>query len=392
MRYRKLGKTDVDVSILGFGAMRLPMEGNPGGLAGFDPKIPINEIEAMKMIGHALESGINYYDTAYLYHGGKSETFLGKALRPYRSKVMIATKLPMWNLEKPEDCEKIFSDQLSKLNTDYIDFYLVHGLGGTTWKKAQEMGVLKFLDGLRSSGRIRYAGFSFHDEVKVFEDIINAYDWDMCQIQYNFYDQDYQAGKEGLAYAASRGIGVVVMEPLRGGKLVDQIPFEIQEVWNSAPVKRSPVEWAMRWVWNHEGVSTALTGASTLDQLKENTRVVRDASPNSLTSEELSLFDEVRAIYRKMLKVDCTGCGYCMPCPNGVDIPRNFQLYNDTFLFKGGEFNAFFYNHFLTPEQRASGCFDCLICLEKCPQKISIPEELKTVHGKLGEQEAAKNP
>jgi predicted aldo/keto reductase-like oxidoreductase len=388
MRYRKLGKTDVEVSILGFGAMRLPMEGNPGGLAGFDPKIPINETEAMKMIGHALESGINYYDTAYLYHGGKSETFLGKALRPHRSKVMIATKLPMWNMEKAEDCEKIFSDQLSKLNTDYIDFYLVHGLGGATWKKAQELDVLKFLDGLRSSGRIRFAGFSFHDEAKIFKDIINAYDWDMCQIQYNFYDQDYQAGKEGLTYAASRGIGVVVMEPLRGGKLVDGIPPEIQALWDGAPVKRSPVEWAMRWVWNHDEVSTALTGSSTLAQLEENTRIVGEAAPNSLTSEELSLIDQVKAAYRKMLKVDCTGCGYCMPCPNGVDIPRNFQLYNDTFLFKGAEFNAFFYNHFLTPEQRASGCFECLICLDKCPQKINVPEKLKEAHEHLGGKES----
>lgn len=182
------------------------------------------------------------------------------------------------------------------------------------------------------------------------------------------------------------------MEPLRGGKLVDKIPPEIQALWDGAPVKRSPVEWAMRWVWNHNEVSTALTGSSTLAQLKENTRVVGEAASNSLTPEELSLIDQVNAAYRKMLKVDCTGCGYCMPCPNGVDIPRNFQLYNDSFLFKGAEFNAFFYNHFLTPEQRASGCFDCLLCLEKCPQKIDIPEELKEVHKQLGEKETTKNP
>jgi predicted aldo/keto reductase-like oxidoreductase len=392
MRYRKLGKTDVDVSILGFGAMRLPMEGNPGGLAGFDPKIPIDEVEAMKMIEYALDHGVNYYDTAYLYHGGKSERFLGKALRPHRSKLMIATKLPTWNIEKPEDFEKIFTDQLSKLNTDYLDFYLVHGLGSVTWAKMKQMGVLEFLDRLRSSGRIRFAGFSFHDEIKVFKDIIDAYGWDICQIQYNFYDQDYQAGKEGMKYAASRGIGVVVMEPLRGGKLVDKIPPEIQQLWDGTTVKRSPVEWAMRWVWNHDEVSTALTGSSTLAQLEENTRIANGASPNSLTPEELSVIERVKAAYRKMLKVDCTGCGYCMPCPNGIDIPHNFQLFNDTFLFKGGEFNSFFYSHFLTPEQRASGCFDCLTCLDKCPQKINIPEELKEVHKHLGEKESAKNP
>jgi hypothetical protein len=387
MRYRKLGKTNLDVSILGFGAMRLPMLGNPGGLAGFDPNIPIDEIESTKMINHALESGVNYFDTAYGYHGGKSETFLGKALKQHRTKVMIATKLPTWIVEKPEDFERLFNEQLGKLSTDYLDFYLVHGLGSTSWAKMKEMGVLNFLDGLRSSGRIRYAGFSFHDDVKVFKNIIDAYDWDMCQIQYNFYDQNYQAGREGLVYAATRGIGVVVMEPLRGGKLVDdKLPPEVQALWDGAAVKRSPVEWAMRWVWNHDEVSTALTGSSSLAQLMDHTRIVKDASANSLTAEELSLIDRVCAAYRKMLKVDCTGCGYCMPCPNGVDIPRNFQLYNDTFLFKGSEFNAFFYSHLLTPEQRASGCFECLICVEKCPQKINIPKELKTVHQTLGEK------
>ena len=387
MRYRKLGKTNLDVSILGFGAMRLPMAGNHGPMAGFDPNVPIDEIEATKMINHALEHGVNYFDTAYGYHGGKSEAFLGKVLRQYRTKVLIATKLPVWNLEKPEDMEKILNEQLTRLDTDYLDFYLVHGLGANTWPKAKGLDVLKFLDGLRASGRIRYAGFSFHDDIKVFKDIIGSYDWDMCQIQYNFYDQNYQAGKEGLAYAASRGIGVVVMEPLRGGKLVDKIPQAIQALWDGAPVKRSPAEWAMRWVWNHPEVSTALTGASSLAQLKDHTGIIKDAEPGSLTSEELSVFSQVQAAYRKMLKVDCTACAYCMPCPSGVNIPQNFQLYNDTFLFPNPEMNAFFYNHMLNPEQRGSGCSECLECVEKCPQKIDIPKELKNVHQKLGEKQ-----
>jgi predicted aldo/keto reductase-like oxidoreductase len=388
MRYRKFGKTGVDVSILGFGAMRLPMEGNPGGMAGFDPNVAIDEVEATRMINYALEQGINYYDTAYGYHAGKSEIFLGKALRDHRSRVMIATKLPIWDVEKPEDFEKLITEQLGKLGTDYLDFYLIHGLDGAHWAKVKELGITKFLDKLRADGRIRFAGFSFHDELKAFKTIIDAYDWDMCQIQYNFYDQTYQAGKEGLAYAASRGIGVVVMEPLRGGQLVDRIPPEIQSIWDSATIRRTPVEWAMRWVWNHAEVSTALTGSSTLKQLQENTRIVKDAAADSLKAEELALIDRVRDAYRKMLKVDCTGCGYCMPCPNGVDIPRNFQLYNDTFLFKGAEFNAHFYNKMLTPDQRASGCFECLLCVEKCPQKINIPEALKEVHQALGEKQA----
>jgi predicted aldo/keto reductase-like oxidoreductase len=387
MRYRKLGKTNVDVSILSFGAMRLPMVGNPDGMASFDPNVPIDEEHAGKIIDHALEAGINYYDTAYLYHGGKSETFLGKVLRPYRSKVMIATKLPVWNIEKKEDFEKIFSEQLSKLNTDYIDFYLVHGLGAATWEKMKKLGVLEFMDGLRKSGRIRFAGFSFHDEIKVFKEIVDACDWDMCQIQFNFYDQEYQAGKEGLLYAAERDLGVVVMEPLRGGKLVDKIPPDIQRIWDSSPGQKSPVEYAMRWVWNHAEVSTVLSGASTLGQIRENARYVNDAAPDSLTAEELALISRVRDSYREKLKVDCTGCGYCMPCPNGVNIPHNFSLYNDFFLFKGPEFNQFAYNQFMTPEQRASGCVECGECIEKCPQNIEIPEELKEVHKVLGKEE-----
>ncbi len=386
MRYRKMGKTNLDVSILGLGAMRLPMQGNPGGLAGFDPKIPIDEDEAAKMIEHALEQGINYFDTAYGYHGGQSEKFLGRALKPHRSSVMIATKLPIWNIKRTEDFERIFKEQLAKLSTDYLDFYLVHSLGRESWAKMKEFGVREFLDGLRAGGRIRHAGFSFHDELKAFKSIIDDYQWDMCQIQYNFYDQDYQAGREGLYYASSRGIAAVVMEPLRGGKLVDKIPEKVQALWDQAQVKRSPVEWAMRWVWNHREVSTVLTGSSTLAQLRENITLAADAAPDSLTPEELSLIERVKAEYRKMLKVDCTGCGYCMPCPYGVNIPQNFQLYNDTFLFKDPEFNAFFYKNMLPPEERASSCTECLECIEKCPQKIDIPERLKEVHAFLGEK------
>lgn len=201
----------------------------------------------------------------------------------------------------------------------------------------------------------------------------------MCLVQFNYYDQHYQAGTQGLAYAASKGVGIVVMEPLRGGKLADRIPQEVQELWDTAAVRRSPVEWAMRWVWNHPEVTTVLTGSSSLAQLQDHTRIANQALAKSLTPEELSLIGQVRQAYRKMLKVDCTGCAYCMPCPNGVNIPQNFNLYNDSFLFKGAEMNAFFYNQFLTPEQRASGCFECLICVEKCPQKIDIPKALKVV-------------
>jgi uncharacterized protein len=386
MRYRKMGNTQVDVSILGFGAMRLPMLGAHGPGDSFNPNIPINEVEAVQMVEFAVDQGVNYFDTAYAYHGGQSETFLGKALKNHRSKVLIATKLPVWNIEKNEDFDRIFNEQLAKLGVDYVDFYLVHGLDEANWNKMKDKGALEFLDRLKKDGRIRFAAFSFHDSLKTFKNIVDAYDWSMCQIQYNFYDQVYQAGKEGLDYAAARGLGIVVMEPLRGGKLVDKIPPAVQAIWDEAPVKRSPAEWGMRWVWNHEAVSTVLTGSSSLAQFMENTHVANEASAGSLSSEELVLLDRVRDTYRKLLKVDCTGCGYCMPCPSGVNIPTNFSFYNDSYLFDDMVFGKQFYNTFLTPAQRASGCTECFACEQICPQHLKIVDELKEVHKRLGGQ------
>ena len=377
MRYRKLGKTNLEASILGFGAMRLPMIGDPGGLAGFDPKIPIDEARADKMVQYALDKGVNYFDTAYAYHGGRSETYIGKILHPVRNKVLIASKLPVWNIQKTEDFESIFQEQLGKIQTDYLDVYLVHSLNSIHWEKMKRFGVLEFLDKLKADGRIRAAGFSFHDEIKVFKRIVDGYDWDITQIQYNYYDQDYQAGREGLRYAAERNIGVIIMEALRGGKLVSRIPDAVQKIWNSAAVRRTPAEWGMRWVWNHPEAAVVLTGASSLDQIKENIDMIKDAEPNSLTAEELALFDRARGVYRSKLKVDCTSCAYCMPCPNGVDIPSNFQLYNDIFLFDDREFSPFFYKNLMDESQRAASCIECGVCSEKCPQKIDIVRELK---------------
>ena len=377
MRYRKLGKSNLEASILGFGAMRLPMVGDPGGLAGFDPKIPIDEARADKMVQYALDKGVNYFDTAYGYHGGKSETYIGKILHPVRAKVLIASKLPVWNIQKTEDFERIFQEQLGKLQTDYLDVYLVHGLSSIHWEKMKRLGVLEFISKLKADGRIRSIGFSFHDEIKVFKQIVDAYDWDVTQIQYNFYDQDYQAGREGMRYAAGRGIGIIIMEALRGGKLVNRIPDEVQKIWDSADVRRTPAEWGMRWVWNHQEPDVVLTGSSSLDQLKENIDIIRDAEPDSLTAEELALFDRARAFYRSKLKVDCTSCAYCMPCPGGVDIPSNLQLYNETFLTGDKEFSPFFYNNLMDESQRGFNCTECGECMEKCPQKIDIIKELK---------------
>ncbi len=383
MLYRKLGKTGCDVSVLGFGCMRFPIVGGTSAVDLFDPSRPIDEMAASEMIRYAVEHGINYFDTAYPYHGGQSEVFLGKHLKPYREKVFLATKLPVWLVQGGNDFERFLGEQLKRLETDCVDFYLLHGLNRQSWTRMKELGALDFLDKVLADGRIRYAGFSFHDDVKIFREIVDSRDWAMCQIQYNYFDEFYQAGKEGLRYAASKGIGAVIMEPLRGGKLTERIPEKIQKIWDSAPVKRTPAEWALRWVWDQREVSTALSGMSTVAQLIENIRIAEDAEAGTLSESELQIITQVREAYSEMLEVLCTRCAYCMPCPNGVNIPLNFSLYNDSFMFKDEDLNFMHYNQMLTPEQRASNCAECGECEEHCPQHINIPDELKKVHARL---------
>ena len=259
MLYRKLGKTDCEVSVLGFGCMRLPLQhGLERATDIFDPTKPIDEEQAIAMIRHAIGNGVNYFDTAYPYHGGQSESLLGKAVSGYRDRVLLATKSPIWMIEETTDFDRFLDEQLGKLNSSYVDFYLLHGLSRQSWHRIKELGALDFLDKIRADGRARYVGFSFHDDVGIFKEIVDSYDWAMCLMQYNYFDEHYQAGKEGLQYAASRGLGVAVMEPLRGGKLTDGIPSEVQTIWDSTDERRTPAEWALRWVWNHSEVSTAL--------------------------------------------------------------------------------------------------------------------------------------
>ena len=389
MEYRFLGKSDRKVSKLGFGCMRLPLlPGSESIKSFFERSIAIDEEKAFEMVDYAIEHDINYFDSAYLYHGGKSETFLGKAVQNRREKVIITTKSPLRNIEKTEDFERILDEQLQRLQIDYLDFYLLHGLGRPTWAKAGKLGALNFLDKIRKDGRAKFVGFSFHDDVRIFKEIIDAYDWTICQIQYNYFDENYQAGKEGLQYASSKGIGVVIMEPLRGGRLTDKIPREVQKIWDSTGRKWSPAEWAFRWVWNHPEVSLVLSGMSTLEQLEENVRIAEKASPDSLSSQELETIRKVADTYRRLLKVDCTGCAYCVPCPSGVNIPMNFSLYNDFCLFKDLELSQAFYNMMMPPEHRASACEECGECEEKCPQHIEIIETLKEVHKALRKEDA----
>jgi predicted aldo/keto reductase-like oxidoreductase len=344
---------------------------------------PVNIDEAERLLVYAAENGINYFDSAYVYHGGKSEVILGGAIKPYRNKVYIATKLPVMIVKKRSDVERFIDEQLKRLDTNYIDFYLLHGLGRHSWSLMKEYKTLAFLDRLKSDGRIRHAGFSFHDDVKTFKEIVDSYDWTMCQIQYNYYDENRQAGKEGLQYAAGKGIGVVIMEPLRGGRLTDNIPSSIQSIWDSSAKKRSPAEWALRWIYNHPEVSLALSGMNSMAQLRENIKTAEDALPGSMGGDEIGLINEVKKRYQEMLQVNCTGCGYCMPCPNGVNIPTNFDAFNNYYLFGDKTFPKIEYNVFMPEDQRASACVECGECEEKCPQQIAIRDELKRVHDAL---------
>lgn len=380
MQYRTLGNTGLRVSALGFGCMRLPLIDDGSDGSGYNPDRPVDEKEAIKMFHYAIDKGINYFDSGYMYHGGQSEKVLGKALGEKRDNIMLVTKLPARMVERPEDFERFLSEQLQRLNTDYLDFYLCHGLRSASWHKVKEFGILDFLDKIIADGRARHVGFSFHDDLKMFKEIVDSYDWSLAQIQYNFFDEHYQAGKEGLEYAHGKGLAVVIMEPLRGGKLTDKIPPGVQEIWDTAHIKRSPAEWALRWVWNHEGVSTVLSGMSTMDQLVENINTAGYVSmPNSMSERDLDVIKNVKSRYQEMLQVDCTRCAYCMPCPNGVDIPMNFSAYNDTFIFKDPERSIMLYNRMMSPQQRASNCIECGECEEKCPQGIAIIQELKNV-------------
>jgi len=381
MQYREFGKLGFKVSAFGFGCMRLPLEELPDRTV--DSK-RIDEKEAISMIHYAVDHGVNYIDTAYPYHGGNSELLVAKALKGgYREKVKLATKLPVWFVNTYEDFEKYLDEQLAKLEVDYIDFYLLHALNRNTWPKIKKLNVLKFLDRAIESGKIKHAGFSFHDELPLFKEIIDSYNWDMCQIQLNFLDEYYQAGTEGMRYAASKGIPVVVMEPLRGGSLAKNIPQDVKDVWNAAPIKRTPVDWAFRWLYNFPEVTVILSGVSTMEQLKDNIDIFSTALPNSMTEEEVKLVHRVQELYKSKIKVNCTGCGYCTPCPAGVAIPDIFKLYNNSSIFDALDEHMQRYSDLIQSKKDASLCAECGNCESACPQNISVIEKLKEAHGIL---------
>jgi hypothetical protein len=379
MLYRKMQKGGPELSILGFGAMRLPV------LADGHVDVP----EAARMIRYAIDHGVNYVDTAYPYHNGESEPAVGNALMGgYRERVHLATKLPGWLIGSREDMDRYLEEQLAKLRTDRIDFYLLHGLTSPFWERLSSLGVLEFLDDALSDGRIGYAGFSFHDTTKLFKEIVKAYDWTFAQIQYNFMDEDYQAGTRGLRYAAKKGLGVVVMEPIRGGLLAREVPG-IGEIWEKAPVRRTPAEWALRWVWNHPEVTVVLSGMSTFDQVVQNLSYAETGFPESLTKKELRVYDRVRKEFRKRMAIPCTGCRYCQPCPHGVSIPECFELYNQAHMYDAKEsvaqtYTAFLGGFFDGVPAYASCCQDCGECEEKCPQGLPIRENLRRISEYFG--------
>jgi uncharacterized protein len=377
MRYRQAGKTGKKLSILGFGCMRMPILDGKAHL--------IDEEKAQSMVDYAIRHGVNYFDTAFVYHSevpfqaGMSEVFLGRALKRERRNIHLATKLPSWFVESRSDMDRFLDQQLERLQTDHVDFYLVHALSAEMWRKLNQLGITEFLEAALTDGRIKYAGFSFHDEAPLFQPIVDAYDWSFCQIQYNFMDEDFQAGRTGLEYAASKGLGVIIMEPLRGGGLAATIPQEVQAVWDKARVKRTSVEWALRFVWNRPEASVVLSGMSEPQQMEENVRIANEGSANSLTAEELGLIEEVKAIYQARIRVNCTSCGYCLPCLQGVNIPANFLQLNNLSIYQDRAAAEFFYFHLLKEEQRASHCDECGRCEELCPQHIPIRDQLKEV-------------
>lgn len=365
MKYRRFGKLDWEVSALGFGAMRLPIIGRDPG--------DINEPLAIKMIRYAIDNGVNYVDTAYMYHRGNSERVLGKALKDgYREKTMLATKMPVRMVEKQEDLDEIFNHHLEKLQTKHIDFYLLHGIRDNTWPKVEKFNILDWAGEKLKQGRIKHLGFSFHDELSLFKEIVDSHNWTFCQIQLNYMDTHYQAGIEGLRYAAERGLAVVVMEPIKGGKLGVTPPEQVQKVWEKARVKRSPAEWALQWVWDHPEVSVVLSGMSEMRHVKENLQYADRSGIGTLTPDELTLYKEAKEAYNRLGFVGCTACRYCMPCPQGVDIPEILDRYNQYHL-KGGaeEVKATYWNS-ISPETHSSNCVACGICEEKCPQKLPI--------------------
>ena len=367
MQYRsdQMGK---QLSVLGLGCMRFPRKHGS-----------VDQQAVNQQVRFAVEQGINYFDTAYIYPG--SEEALGLALETLdcRDQINIATKLPHYLVKKPGDMEKYFSEQLRRLRTDHVDYYLMHMLPDTaTWERMCRLGVEDWLEEKKQSGQIRQVGFSYHGNTLEFQKLLEVYPWNFCQVQYNYVDERTQAGRAGVEKAASLGIPIVIMEPLRGGRLVDGLPQEAKDTFARANPQRGPADWGLRWLWNQEAITVVLSGMNSMEMFRENCRVASEVQINALTETELQVYEQVKGIITAKIKVGCTGCAYCMPCPKGVDIPGTFRCYNA--LYNEGTYTALKEYYMCTALRRntalASQCVKCGRCEQHCPQGIHIREEL----------------
>ena len=375
MIYREFERLGQKTSLLGFGAMRFATTGTG----------EVDEAETIRLIRHAIDRGINYLDTAYTYHGGQSETILGKALKDgYREKVLLADKLPVWLVKEEADVRRFFEEELQRLDMDYIDLYLVHNLTKDNWEITKRCNVMPILEELRAEGRIGKIGFSYHDDLPLFKEIIDAYPWDFCQIQLNYVDAGFQAGLEGLRYAGARGIPVVIMEPLKGGRLTDAVPPAIQEIWDDAPVRRTPAEWAFKWVASQPEVACVLSGMGSMEQLEQNLAIFSSDDMTVLTETEKEAIHKAADLYHKFILYPCTECRYCMPCPSGVDIPRVIRYYNDWMAYEQNPKLKHEYLNWLNSAQHASNCVKCGACEAHCPQHLPIMEIMEKAAAAFG--------
>ena len=368
MQYR-LDKYGNPVSILGFGCMRFQRKQGK-----------IDMALAEKQIMQAFEGGVNYYDTAYIYPG--SEAAIGEIFEKnnIRSQVRISTKLPHYLIKNKEGLDKLFNEELKRLRTDYVDYYLMHMLTDTaTWKRLKEMGIEQWLEEKKASGAIRQVGFSYHGNTETFCNLVDAYDWDFCQIQYNYMDEHTQAGRRGLKYANEKGLPVIIMEPLRGGRLVNQLPEAAKTLFSKHPSGATPAQWAFRWLWDQPEVTVVLSGMNTEQMVKENLDTADAACVGMLGSDEQQLLADVVKAFNATVKVGCTGCGYCMPCPKGVDIPGTFNAYN--MHYREGWFQGlreyFMCTTFRKNVSAASQCIGCGKCEKHCPQALPIRKHLQ---------------
>lgn len=375
MEKRRMEKPGVETSLLGFGCMRFPTTE--------DGKI--NEPEAEKMIDRAIAAGVNYIDTAYPYHNGESEPFVGKVLKKYdRDSFCLATKLPCWSVKSLEDVDRLFEEQLSRLQTEYIDFYLLHALNRGSFRNMVELGCVKRLEQLKAEGKIRNLGFSFHDGFEAFEEILNHRDWDFCQIQLNYMDTQDGPGMRGYELAEEKKIPLVIMEPVKGGSLAC-FAEDITETFRKLDPAASVASFALRWVGTLPNVKVVLSGMSSMEQVEDNLATFEHFKP--LSSVEKKTIEDIVSLIRSRVQNGCTACRYCMPCPAGVDIPGNFRAWNTYHMYQNYGMVSRLWEKELGDDKQAKNCIKCGKCEQACPQKLSIREDLEKVQADLDRKE-----